>query len=92
MRCNGELAFVFRAFSLSSTLNYVPPACPPPPPCRQIPGYPRIDRENDYLLARMDGAVLDGKPWGRGAQRAGQTLALVPRNSAEAALSHLEVR
>ncbi|KAK9812844.1 hypothetical protein WJX72_004622 [[Myrmecia] bisecta] len=34
---------------------------------RQIPGYPRVDQDNDYLLARFDGAVLDAKPWGRGA-------------------------
>ena len=61
-------------------------------PLRQIPGYPRIDRDNDYLLARIDGAVLDGKPWGHGTQEPGYTLALHPRNSAEAALSRLEVR
>ena len=40
----------------------------------------------------MDGAVLDGKPWGRGAARAGQPLALHPRNAAETALARLEVR
>ena len=33
---------------------------------RRIPGYPRIDRGNDYLMARFDGAVLDAQPWGRG--------------------------
>ncbi len=31
--------------------------------CRQIPGYPRVDRENDYLISRFDGMVLDAKPW-----------------------------
>jgi len=31
--------------------------------CRQIPGYPRIDRNNDYLVSRFDGLVLDAKPW-----------------------------
>lgn len=31
--------------------------------CRQIPGYPRIDRNNDYLIARFDGLVIDAKPW-----------------------------
>ena len=35
--------------------------------CRDMPGYPKVDRESDYLIARYDGAVLDAKPWGRGA-------------------------
>ena len=58
--------------------------------CRRIPGYPKVDRDNDYLMARFDGAVLDGKPWGRGAAVPGP-LAFVPRNAAEEALSRLEV-
>jgi hypothetical protein len=33
---------------------------------RQIPGYPRIDRDNPYFIARFDGVVIDGKPWGIG--------------------------
>lgn len=32
-----------------------------------MPGYPRVDQASDHLIARFDGAVLDGKPWGRGA-------------------------
>jgi hypothetical protein len=35
--------------------------------CRDMPGYPKVDKESDFLIARFDGAVLDGKPWGRGA-------------------------
>ena len=31
-----------------------------------MPGYPTVDRGNDFLIARFDGAVLDAKPWGRG--------------------------
>ncbi len=38
--------------------------------CRDMPGYPKVDRENDYLIARYDSAVLDAKPWGRGALQA----------------------
>ena len=40
--------------------------------CRYMPGYPKVDQESDYLIARYDGAVLDAKPWGRGAQEAVQ--------------------
>lgn len=35
--------------------------------CRRIPNYPRIDQDNDYLIARYDGIVLDAKPWTRAA-------------------------
>ena len=33
-----------------------------------MPGYPRVDRNNDTLIARFDGAVIDAKPWGEGAR------------------------
>ena len=32
-----------------------------------MPGYPKVDRESDFLISRFDGAILDAKPWGRGA-------------------------
>lgn len=38
-----------------------------------MPGYPKVDQQSDYLIARYDGAVLDAKPWGRGATEAAQT-------------------
>ncbi|KAL3140809.1 hypothetical protein ABBQ32_005352 [Trebouxia sp. C0010 RCD-2024] len=33
---------------------------------RQIAGFPKIDANNDYFLARFDGALIDGQSWGRG--------------------------
>ena len=38
-----------------------------------MPGYPKVDRQSDYLIARYDGAVLDAKPWGRGALEPAQS-------------------
>ena len=38
-----------------------------------MPGYPKVDQESDYLIARYDSTVLDAKPWGRGALEAAQT-------------------
>ncbi len=32
-----------------------------------MPGYPKVDRESDFLISRFDGAILDAKPWGRAA-------------------------
>eukprot|EP01018_Ginkgo_biloba_P011470 Gb_02119 [translate_table: standard] len=39
-------------------------------PCnyRCIPGYPRVDTENSYLISRYDGIVIDGQPWGIGGE------------------------
>ncbi|XP_024387535.1 uncharacterized protein [Physcomitrium patens] len=33
---------------------------------RYIPGYPKVDVDNGYLISRYDGLVIDGKPWGKG--------------------------
>lgn len=33
--------------------------------CRQIPGYPRIDRSSDFLIARFDSLIIDALPWNR---------------------------
>lgn len=30
---------------------------------RYIPGYPRIDVCNNYLITRYDGTIIDAKPW-----------------------------
>ena len=55
-----------------------------------MPGYPKVDQESDYLIARYDGAVLDAKPWGRGAQEAVQNaLTLGYTGQQEAILQHL---
>ncbi|OEL36398.1 hypothetical protein BAE44_0002584 [Dichanthelium oligosanthes] len=35
---------------------------------RYIPGYPRIDACNNYLITRYDGTIIDAKPWGLGGQ------------------------
>ena len=32
---------------------------------RRIPGFPKIDTDNDYFLARFDGALIDGQSWTR---------------------------
>ncbi len=38
-----------------------------------MPGYPKVDRESDFLISRFDGAILDAKPWGRGFPEEPQT-------------------
>ena len=31
-----------------------------------IPGYPRVDAQNPYLITRYDGTVINAQPWGFG--------------------------
>ena len=33
---------------------------------RYIPGYPRVDAQNSYLITRYDGSVINAQPWGVG--------------------------
>lgn len=36
---------------------------------RYIPGYPRVDAQNPYLISRYDGAVINAQPWGLGGDK-----------------------
>ncbi|XP_051146267.1 uncharacterized protein LOC127261882 isoform X2 [Andrographis paniculata] len=33
-----------------------------------IPGYPRVDLQNPYLITRYDGTIINAKPWGYGGE------------------------
>ncbi|OMO86890.1 hypothetical protein COLO4_20883 [Corchorus olitorius] len=33
-----------------------------------IPGYPRVDAQNTYLITRYDGTVISAQPWGYGGE------------------------
>ncbi|XP_044491974.1 uncharacterized protein LOC123215792 [Mangifera indica] len=33
-----------------------------------IPGYPRVDAQNPYLITRYDGTVINAQPWGAGGE------------------------
>ncbi|KAL3830814.1 hypothetical protein ACJIZ3_019616 [Penstemon smallii] len=35
---------------------------------RYIPGYPRVDLQNPYLITRYDGTVINAQPWGSGGE------------------------
>lgn len=35
---------------------------------RYIPGYPRVDAKNPYLITRYDGTVINAQPWGLGGE------------------------
>lgn len=65
--------------------------------CRRIPGFPKIDTNNDYFLARFDGALIDGQSWTRVGPYAGSMQSISPPDTAVhrallAQLQQLEVR
>ncbi|KAL3501854.1 hypothetical protein ACH5RR_036303 [Cinchona calisaya] len=33
-----------------------------------IPGYPRVDEQNSYLITRYDGTIINAQPWGVGGE------------------------
>lgn len=33
-----------------------------------IPGYPRVDARNSYLITRYDGTIINAQPWGAGGE------------------------
>ncbi|KAM1084982.1 hypothetical protein ACFX13_010984 [Malus domestica] len=35
---------------------------------RYIPGYPRVNAQNSYLITRYDGTVINAQPWGYGGE------------------------
>ncbi|KAG2701810.1 hypothetical protein I3843_06G056600 [Carya illinoinensis] len=35
---------------------------------RYIPGYPKVDARNPYLITRYDGSVINAQPWGFGGE------------------------
>ncbi|XP_016647314.1 PREDICTED: uncharacterized protein LOC103321084 isoform X2 [Prunus mume] len=35
---------------------------------RYIPGYPRVNAQNSYLITRYDGTVINAQPWGSGGE------------------------
>ena len=50
--------------------------------CRRIPGFPKIDTNNDYFLARFDGALIDGQSWTRVSPNTGSVPNISPPESA----------
>lgn len=59
---------------------------------RQMADYPRVDANNSYLLARYDGTIIDGKPWGLGRVSREHPVVRKSEKRAEQCLNKLEVR
>ncbi|KAG6542768.1 hypothetical protein Mapa_015845 [Marchantia paleacea] len=62
----GEGLFIRGRAEPGTVVSMYPGVIYAPSQYRYMPGYPRVDTGNPYLIARYDGLILDGKSWGRG--------------------------
>nr|XP_017227253.1 PREDICTED: uncharacterized protein LOC108203054 isoform X1 [Daucus carota subsp. sativus] len=68
----GQGLFIDGEADVGSIIAFYPGVIYSPAYYRYIPGYPRVDAENPYLITRYDGTVINAQPWGVG----GETLEL----------------
>lgn len=64
----GEGLFLRGRVEPGTVVSMYPGVIYAPSQYRHMPGYPRVDRDNPYLISRYDGLIVDGKPWGRGGE------------------------
>lgn len=62
----GQGLFVSGQAQIGSVLAFYPGMIYSPAYYRYIPGYPRIDASNSYLITRYDGNLINAQPWGTG--------------------------
>ncbi|XP_031493651.1 uncharacterized protein LOC116259842 [Nymphaea colorata] len=60
--------FLSGSADIGSVVAFYPGVIYSPAYYRYIPGYPRIDAQNPYLISRYDGTVIDAQPWGAGGE------------------------
>ncbi|KAJ7560918.1 hypothetical protein O6H91_03G006100 [Diphasiastrum complanatum] len=64
----GEGLFLRGTVRPGTVVSLYPGIVYSPSQYRYIPGYPRVDVDNPYLISRYDGAIIDAKPWERGGE------------------------
>jgi hypothetical protein len=62
----GQGLFLSGQAQTGSVLAFYPGVIYSPAYYRYIPGYPRIDASNSYLITRYDGNLINAQPWGIG--------------------------
>ncbi|KAJ8421022.1 hypothetical protein Cgig2_020048 [Carnegiea gigantea] len=62
----GQGLFLEGEAEVGSVIAIYPGVIYSPAYYRYIPGYPRVDAHNSYLITRYDGTVINAQPWGRG--------------------------
>lgn len=64
----GQGLFVDGEAGVGSLIAIYPGVVYHPAYYRYIPGYPRVDAGNPYLITRYDGTVINAQPWGYGGE------------------------
>ncbi|GMN52513.1 hypothetical protein TIFTF001_021648 [Ficus carica] len=67
----GQGLFLDGEADVGSVIAIYPGAIYSPAYYRYIPGYPRVDAQNPYLITRYDGTVINAQPWGLGDETRG---------------------
>ncbi|KAF5192787.1 C5orf35 [Thalictrum thalictroides] len=62
----GQGLFVDGEAGVGAVVAFYPGVTYSPAYYRYIPGYPRVDASNPYLITRYDGIVINAQPWGTG--------------------------
>ncbi|XP_073134876.1 uncharacterized protein [Henckelia pumila] len=82
----GQGLFVDGEAGVGAVIAFYPGVAYSPAYYRYIPGYPRVDLQNPYLITRYDGTVINAQPWGAGGETReiwDSTSASVPRSDSE---------
>ncbi|MQL81883.1 hypothetical protein Taro_014355, partial [Colocasia esculenta] len=64
----GQGLFVSGEAEVGSIVAFYPGVIYSPAYYRHIPGYPRIDAGNSYLMTRYDGIIINAQAWGLGGE------------------------
>ncbi|XP_015575424.1 uncharacterized protein LOC8277789 isoform X2 [Ricinus communis] len=64
----GQGLFIDGEADVGSVIAFYPGVIYAPAYYRYIPGYPRVDACNPYLITRYDGTVINAQPWGFGGE------------------------
>ncbi|XP_077247120.1 uncharacterized protein LOC143886851 [Tasmannia lanceolata] len=64
----GQGLYLCGSADVGSVLALYPGVIYSPAYYRNIPGYPRVDAKNPYLITRYDGIVINAQPWGTGGE------------------------
>ncbi|CAI0415473.1 unnamed protein product [Linum tenue] len=64
----GTGLFVNGEADVGTVIAFYPGVIYAPAYYRYIPGYPRVDAKNPYLITRYDGTVVNAQPWGSGGE------------------------
>ncbi|KAL5714586.1 hypothetical protein ACHQM5_016526 [Ranunculus cassubicifolius] len=64
----GQGLFLNGEANVGSVIAFYPGVTYSPAYYRYIPGYPKVDSNNPYLITRYDGIVINAHPWGIGGE------------------------